>query len=128
MSQMKIVVAGRANDADLAQLRREYPQVELVQAPREQLAQAIANADAVYAHDLTPEQFAGARKLRWVQAQGAGVEWIARCPEVIESAVTVTNTRGAHAQTIAEHAFAMLLTFTRGMDEFLPLKQARTWA
>ena len=125
---MKVVIAGRANEQDVETLRRENPGLELVQASRDQLAEAIADADGVYALGLTSEQLRGAKKLRWVQSQGAGVEWIARCPEVIESEVTVTNTRGAHAQTIAEHAFAMLLTFTRGMDEFVNLKGERRWA
>ena len=127
MGSMRVVIAGRADAADVAALRAAHPGVDLVQAPREELTAAIAAADAVYALGLTPEQFRAARRLRWVQSQGAGVEWIAACPEVIESAVTVTNTRGAHAQTIAEHAFAMLLSRTRGMDEFIAAKARGAW-
>jgi phosphoglycerate dehydrogenase-like enzyme len=114
---MKIVIAGRADAADVEQLRREHPQLELVQAPREHLAQAIADADAVYAHGLTSEQFAGATRLRWVQSQGAGVEWIARCPEVIESGVTVTNTREHAWRARPDHQMkpgAHLLVMSRG--------------
>jgi phosphoglycerate dehydrogenase-like enzyme len=125
---MKVVIAGRADAADVAALRAEHPGLELVQAPRDELTAAIADADGVYALGLTPEQFRAARRLRWVQSQGAGVEWIAGCPEVIASDVTVTNTRGAHAQTIAEHAFAMLLARTRGMDEFIASKERGAWA
>ena len=35
-----------------------------------------------------------------------------RVPGLADSDVVVTNMRGAHAATIAEHAFAMLLTHT----------------
>jgi phosphoglycerate dehydrogenase-like enzyme len=35
-------------------------------------------------------------------------------PELVESDVTVTNTRGGHAATIAEHTIGMLITLARG--------------
>ena len=35
------------------------------------------------------------------------MEWIP--PELADTDVVVTNTRGAHAATIAEHAFGMLI-------------------
>jgi phosphoglycerate dehydrogenase-like enzyme len=42
--------------------------------------------------------------------------------------VTVTNTRGAHAQTIAEHIFAMLLYRTRGLGRLSEAQRDRRWA
>lgn len=124
---MKVVIAGRANEEDVAALRREHPGLDLVQAGRDNLADAIADAEGVYCLGLTSEQFRAARKLRWVQSQGAGVEWIARCPEIVPTDVVVTNTRGAHAQTIAEHTFAMLLYHTRGLGSLMEAQRERRW-
>ena len=59
---------------------------------------------------MTADEFAAATpKLRWVQSSSAGVEWMWAVPGLADSDVQVTNMRGAHAATIAEHTFAMLL-------------------
>ena len=126
---MKIVIAGRANEQDIATLRQQHPQLELVEAKQgPDLLAAVADADAVYIHTVTPELLRAAKKLRWVQSQGAGVEWIANVPELVEHPAQLTNTRGAHAQTIAEHAFAMLLYLTRGLEQFVVAKKEHRWA
>ena len=49
-------------------------------------------------------------------------------PEIVVSDVIVTNSRGAHARVIAEHTFAMLLAFTRGLHRFEQDKAARRWS
>ena len=77
----------------------------------------IGDADAVYGQ-LTADEFPSARNLKWVQSPSAGVEWMWRVPGLQDSEVVVTNMRGAHAATIAEHAFAMLLSHTRGLRAF----------
>jgi phosphoglycerate dehydrogenase-like enzyme len=48
-------------------------------------------------------------------------------PELIESDVVVTSTRGAHAATIGEHVFAMVLTFTRRMRLLDQFKAEKRW-
>src|SRR5579872_6323586 len=82
--------------------------------PRGPMAPLIGDADAVYGM-LTADDFPSAKQLRWVQSPSAGVEWMWRVPGLQDSEVIVTNMRGAHAVTIAETTFAMLLTHTRGM-------------
>jgi phosphoglycerate dehydrogenase-like enzyme len=126
---VKIVIAGRANEQDVAALRQQHAGLDLVVAkPGPELLEAVADADGIYIHTVTPELLRAAKKLRWVQSQGAGVEWIANVPELVEHPAQLTNTRGAHAQTIAEHAFAMLLYLTRGLEQFVQAKRERRWA
>ncbi|HTD78366.1 MAG TPA: hypothetical protein VK898_12065, partial [Chloroflexota bacterium] len=74
----------------------------------------MADVDAVYGQ-LTADDLANARQLRWVQSPSAGVEWMWRVPALADTDIVVTNMRGAHAATIAEHTFAMLLSHTRGL-------------
>ncbi len=130
---MKIVIGGRADPQDVAALQQAHPQLELVVVPHaghgdsDAVLGAIADADALYIHTVTPEMHRRARKLRWVQSQGAGVEWLADAPEFAASDVTLTNTRGAHAGTIAEHAFGLLLSLTRCLPELREAQQAHQW-
>jgi D-3-phosphoglycerate dehydrogenase len=50
-----------------------------------------------------------------------------RVPGLQESEVVVTNMRGAHAATIAEHTFAFLLSHTRGLRSFDALQRDHEW-
>src|SRR5438067_1134513 len=108
---MKMVLAGfRVTPERVAALQRTYPEVEfVVPARREELVELIEDADAVYGN-LSDEEFRAGRKLRWVQAVSAGVEFMWEIPSITRTDVIVTNMRGAHAATIAEHGFAMLLS------------------
>jgi phosphoglycerate dehydrogenase-like enzyme len=86
----------------------------------------MADVDAVYGQ-LTEDDLANARQLRWVQAPSAGVEWLWRVPALAETDIIVTNMRGAHAVTIAEHTFAMLLSHTRGLRAFEQFQREHEW-
>lgn len=87
----------------------------------------IVDADVVYGWP-TLQQFQAAKQLKWIQIPSAGVEMVCSIPEIVESDVIVTNARGAHARVIAEHTFAMLLAFTRGLHRFEQDKAARRWS
>lgn len=77
-----------------------------------------AAADAGIAFGpVNEELFHAAKKLRWIRSGSAGVEWLVHAPSLRESDVMVTNTRGAHATTIAEHTFGMLVFLARRFDE-----------
>lgn len=127
---MKIVIAGRSDEKDIAVLRKENPGAEFVSAPSHgaELLEALADAEGLYIHTVTPEMLGAAKKLRWVQSQGAGVEWIWNVPALAErDDITLCNTRGAHAQTIAEHAFGLLLTLTRCLPELRAAQAEHAW-
>ncbi len=87
----------------------------------------VGDAEAFYG-SLRNEEFLAARKLRWVQSPGAGVEWLWQIPTIAESDVVVTNMRGAHAATIAEHAFGMLLCLTRALRDLDEHQKREEWA
>jgi phosphoglycerate dehydrogenase-like enzyme len=125
----KIVMAAPQVRAErVAELRERFPSVELVAPPsREEVVALIGDADAFFG-SIRNEEFQAARRLRWVQASSAGVEFIAQVSGLAESDVVVTNMRGAHAATIAEHAFAMLLSLTRGLRPFAEYQAREEWA
>jgi D-2-hydroxyacid dehydrogenase (NADP+) len=124
---VKIVLGPWPPEKPLAALREAFPDVEIVAVKnRDEVAEAIVDADGFFGQ-LNAETYRLAKKLRWVQASSAGVEWLPAVPELIESDVVVTNTRGAHAQTIGEHVFAMLLTFTRRMRLLQEFQEQKVW-
>ncbi len=124
---VKIVLGSRANDSRLATFRESYPDVTFVAAETsDDIVREIADADAFFGNP-TREAYLAARKLKWIQAPSAGIEFIRNVPELVESDVALTNARGAHAATIAEHTFAMLLCLTRGLRFFEHAKGCHTW-
>jgi len=116
---MKMLVTStlQRDPARFAELERQHGVQIVVPPTGEPTAPLMADVDAVYGQ-LTADEYANAGQLRWVQSPSAGVEWMWRVPALAESDVVVTNMRGAHAATIAEHTFAMLLSHTRGMRAF----------
>jgi phosphoglycerate dehydrogenase-like enzyme len=110
----------------LAALERQHGMQFVVPAQGESASTLIGDVEAVFGQ-LSAEDFASARQLRWVQSVSAGVEWIWKVPGLADSHVLVTNMRGAHAATIADHAFAMLLTHARGLRTFAQLQRDHEW-
>ncbi len=84
----------------------------------------IADADAVIG-GINKELFPMAKKLKWVQSTSAGVEAYSFWPEFMASDVMLTNCKVVQGPTIGDHAFALLLALTRGLNEYLPNK--REW-
>jgi len=124
---VKIVLGSRPQDSRIEQFRSAYPDVEFVAAGSPQdVISAVADADAYFGNP-SREVFLAAKKLRWIQAPSAGIEFVHQIPELVASDVVLTNARGAHATTIAEHTFAMLLTLTRGLRFFDHAKGCHTW-
>jgi phosphoglycerate dehydrogenase-like enzyme len=124
---VKIVLGSRPSDARLNTFRSAYPDIDFVATSTDaETLREIADADAFFGFP-SREEYLAAKKLRWIQAPSAGIEFTRDVPELIESDVHLTNARGAHAATIAEHTFAMLLTLTRGLRYFDHAKGCHTW-
>ncbi len=124
---MKLLLTTRMGDPyfglldDLTDLQKVWASTP------EAIMREIVDADVVYGWP-TLEQLQAAKRLKWIQVPSAGVEMLCSIPEVVASNVTITNARGAHARVIAEHTFAMLLAFTRGLHRFEQDKAARRWS
>jgi phosphoglycerate dehydrogenase-like enzyme len=123
---MKLLLASIEGEAYF-DLLDDVPDLEVVRAstPDEMLAHA-ADVDVIYARP-TPEFLAAAPKLRWVQAPSAGVDFLMSFPELVESDLILTNTRGAHGPSIAEHVFGLLLSLTRCIPTCLAWQAQKQW-
>jgi phosphoglycerate dehydrogenase-like enzyme len=125
---MKILVTSFQRDAErLAELSKQHSVEFVVPEAGQPSAPLMSDVDAYYGQ-LTAEEYANAPKLRWVQSASAGVEWMWLVPGLADSDVVVTNMRGAHAATIAEHTFAFLLTHTRGLRAYEQKQREHEWS
>jgi phosphoglycerate dehydrogenase-like enzyme len=95
------------------------------QVAKEQIA-AARDAEVIYG-SLTPQLLAATTDLKWVHISSAGVDRVL-FPEIVRHSAVMTNARGVAAVSIAEHAFALILAFTRGLPFALRNQQARHWA
>ena len=134
MFRRKIVVqrrTGAGADLEIEQLEADFPEVEfLVADDINSVASLIQDAEALIGM-LNAESFRAASRLRWFQAYSTGMDWMQTIPGLVEwllqNNVVVTNSRGAFAQTIAEHTFALILTLTRDMWTSRENQLAHRW-
>jgi D-2-hydroxyacid dehydrogenase (NADP+) len=110
---VKIVVTGQGIPW-IPELKQVAPNATFVEAKADTLAAAAADADAILG-TINPTVFAAAKKLRWVHFYSAGVESLL-FPEFVNSNVTLTNAKIIQGPEIADHAFALLLSLTRGIN------------
>jgi phosphoglycerate dehydrogenase-like enzyme len=119
------VVTGLSSD-EVGQLQVAAPAaVKIVTATPATLAAEIADADGIIG-SVNARLFGTTKKLRWIQTHSAGVDGL-RYPELINSNVTLTNAKIVMGPNIADHAFALLLTMTRGMNRATVNKPNEEW-
>ncbi|MCW5981365.1 MAG: D-2-hydroxyacid dehydrogenase [Bryobacteraceae bacterium] len=124
-SNPKIVVLGMG-PPQLEELRAAAPRGNFVGVKGAEEAQReVADADALIG-GVTREMLRSARRLKWIQAGGAGVETIL-FPELVSSDITLTNCKIIQGPEISDHAMALLLALTRRLNELIPLRETKEW-
>jgi len=105
-------------------------QVRLVAPSGSDLGREMADADAYVGGPLKADEMKGAKKLRWVQSWGAGVEgflFLSGNTMLRDSNIVLTNNRIVEGPELADHAFAMLLNLTRQLPRFAANKEKEVW-
>jgi len=94
------------------------------------LAEHAPEADVILVgalkHDLLRSIFPVARRVRWVHAMWAGVEKLL-FPELVESAVPLTNGRGVFKDGLAEFTIASILFFAKDLRRLIRNQEAGRW-
>jgi len=67
-----------------------------------------------------------AKHLRWVHSCSAGVERLL-FPELVESEVVLTNSRGVYDLPMAEYGLALMLAAAKGLPETLARQREHDW-
>ena len=121
---MKIVVTSvrgpNTQDDEFAEeLKATYPDVDFqVANTEEEEKRHIRDAD-VYFGWPSRDVFRAAEQLRWIQCPGTGVDKLTAVPELIDSDIVLTNTRGPHAPPMADHVMGFVINLAhRWRDHF----------
>ncbi len=94
------------------------------------LVDALPGADVLFVWDFRSQALAkawpSAGALRWVHAGSAGVNHVL-VPEVVDSEIVVTNSRGVFDEPMAEYVLALALAFAKDLPTTLGLQRERRW-
>jgi phosphoglycerate dehydrogenase-like enzyme len=115
-------------EAEVERLRRMFPEHSFVRADSDEATRdAIRDADVAFSSRVTRAHFTAAERLRWVHSPAAGVGAML-FPEMVQSAVVMTNSRGNSSVTIAEHAMAVTLVLLRDLPLAWRRQAEKVWA
>ena len=113
--------------AHLCQIARDEGHEPLV-ATDESEAVSLAGAAEVIMGHFQPAVCAAAPNLRWIQSFSTGMDKFL-FPEIIErDEVAISNVAGLYAPQGGEHAWALLLALTRGIDASIRSNAERKWS
>ncbi len=76
--------------------------------------------------ELLRKTFLANPQVRWVHSRAAGLDEVL-FPELVSSAVSLTNGSGVFSQSLGEFALAMVLYFAKDFPRMLRNKAARRW-
>lgn len=93
--------------------------------PGEILA-AIPGAHIYLTYRLSKEEWAGFRRLEWIHFGAAGVEH-SIFPEMLDSGVQITVSRGMHGDIMAEYALMAILALATGLPQSVDAGRQGRW-
>jgi phosphoglycerate dehydrogenase-like enzyme len=117
---------------DLDRLSSLFPEARMVVSDDPvQVAALAPEADVILNGDfkdprLFQEAFGLAKRVRWVHVLSAGIEHVLT-PEIISSAVPLTNGRGVFRRPLAEWAVGAMLYFLYDYRRLLRQQEAGVW-
>ncbi len=124
---MRVVLCYPVEQRHCDQIAAVSPDVEVVDAGQERIAELLPTADIFCGHAKVPvpwDEVVAQGRLRWIQSSAAGMD---HClvPAVIASDILVTSASGLFANQVAEHTLALLLGLLRGLPTFFRQQQAK---
>lgn len=98
----------------------------LISRDRKDFRRLLPEADVVYGDRLCAGDLPLAGRLRWAHADIAGVEgW--PFAALKERGIVLTNSRGLHAPSVADHTLLLTLALVRGLPACLHSQAERRW-
>ena len=127
--QTKKILVLNAEPALVKQFEGLSPKVRIVPVTQETAIKELSDADA-FIGEIRPEQVRAGKNLKWVAVMSAGVERVLHLSggnDLRDSNIVLTNNQIVQGPEIADHALAMLLTLSRGINTFLAHRQQELW-
>src|SRR5205823_3456550 len=97
-----------------------------VAATEADAAAHIGEVEVIYAWKLPPALYGKARRLRWLQAMGAGVEWALAVPD-LRRRVVVTRAPGVFGPWMSEYVIGWCAWVTQRMETYRAAQRERRW-
>lgn len=128
MPSINILVLNRLGEKELASIKDTAPDANIVLAKPDQAADYIEDADILvtWGHLDIRGHLPKAARLKWIHALSAGVDRLL-APELAQSDIILTNSRGIHGIPMAEHVIALILAFSRGLPQAFCNQQKKLW-
>jgi len=111
------LAASDVPDSEYVLIRSEGPR---------HLETLLPETDVLIGWGLAPELLPKAKHLKWLHLGLVGVEEL-MYPELLDSDVRLTNSMGFHHVPVAEHVFALILTYTRAIHISMRNQLERRW-
>ncbi len=127
----RVMIIGRQAGEPPAGLPESHSGAEYVMAETMTDVQAhLADCDVVFHYGLPRDalsaNWALAERLRWVHVGGVGVDWTL-FPELVESEVLLTNSRGVFDTTLPEYLLALMLALAKDLPGTLRAQGRHEW-
>jgi len=127
MREIKVLISFDLPNIYIEKIRSVSPNVGVMQSrDKEEALSLAAEADVLFAGFFSLDLFLAAKKLRWIQAWGAGVDRLL-FPRVVESRVIVTNAGGVHPTPVSEHAIGLMLCLCRKLHLYIRNQSEKRW-
>jgi len=95
-----------------------------------ELERVLGGADALFVWDFRStdlrDAWHRADRLEWVHVAGAGVDAVL-FPDLVESSVTVSSSRGIFDRSIAEYVLGLILLFAKDFHRSFEYQRNRKW-
>jgi D-2-hydroxyacid dehydrogenase (NADP+) len=126
-NKLRVLISFGLPSAYVKKIRTVSPNLEVLQSEdQKELLQLVRDADILFAGFFSKDLFLAARKLKWIQTWGAGVERFL-LPEVVKSNVILTNAGGVHPTPVSEHVVMLMLCFCHKLHLFIRKQMERKW-
>ena len=125
---LNVLILNPLSDRHIATIANQVPQAHVTISDLESAEEYIQEADIIVAMGITDirQLFLKAPKLKWVHALTAGVDKLI-FPEMQNSNVILTNSRGIHGIPVSEHVFSLMLAFSRCLHLTLRQQLEKKW-
>jgi phosphoglycerate dehydrogenase-like enzyme len=118
---------GALTQEQVTQINQLDPEAKVVITDSTEEMETCLDEAEIMAGSVPPDLLVRAKKLRWYQHWGAGIDWLIQHEGVVKKDFLLTNTSGIHAIPISEHILAFMLAFARNFPMSIRHQQQRYW-
>ena len=126
MARLKVIIAFALAPRWVQYLTAAFPEAEFFQSrDKAEQARFAADTDVIYGF-RDQELVAQSPRLKWLHSYAAGVDEL-DAAHFERHGILCSNSRGVAAPNIAEHVFALMLSFARSLQRLSRAQSAQMW-